>query len=81
MDRHGRSWRFIEAQYLEPGDVVKDRGLVSTVWPYADSWVDLKTGDTKEVKEVHVVFVNGELDNYDTDELVFAFVRKVEVDG
>lgn len=70
MNRAGRTWQHVKAEQLTKGDVVADRGLVLWAWPFHE--------DSAGIHEIHVQFFNGDLDNYDTDEIVYAFVRKVE---
>ena len=76
MGRHNRIWKYVEVTSLKKDDVVRDRGLVSIVYPYQDSMLDLKTGDSKHIHEIHVGYVNGQTDCFKEDELVFAFVKK-----
>lgn len=71
MNRSGRTWQHVKAAQLVKDDVVAERGLVLWAWPFHD--------DSAGVHEIHVKFFNGDLDSYDTDEIVYAFVRQVEL--
>jgi hypothetical protein len=68
LDRHGRKWDTVLAKDLQDGDVIKDRGLVKTVWPFTDP--------DYEVDEIHVVLFNDEVDNYEPDQEIEAFVKR-----
>jgi hypothetical protein len=69
MDRTGRTWQNVKAKQLTAGDVVADRGLIDETHFYG------------RAQQVEVTYKNGETDILEPDEKLFAFVRKVEIDG
>lgn len=75
LGRHGRSWKLVEAKTLQVQDIIRDRGVVTSVDTYEDAVLNLSNGESYRIEEVHVHYISGQTDSFDTDELVYAFVR------
>lgn len=69
MNRSGRTWQHVKAAQLRQGDVVQDRGLISMA-THPEDYDGLDT---------IIEFVNGDIEWFEPDEVVYAFVRQVEL--
>lgn len=70
MNRSGRTWQRVKAIHLRQGDVVQDKGLISTITQPEDY----------DGPETIVHYVNGNIEWLEPDDRVFAFVRKVVIE-